>query len=35
MLLTRVLAHQHAGRVELDWRREGLVGALRLPLQAG
>lgn len=31
-LLAKVIAHQHAGRVELDWRPEGLVCRLDLPL---
>ena len=31
-LLERALAHQHGGRVELDWRREGLVCRMSLPL---
>jgi hypothetical protein len=26
--------HQHRGRVELDWRREGLICAMHLPLKA-
>jgi PAS domain S-box-containing protein len=33
-LLSSVLVHQHRGRVELDWRREGLVCAMHLPLKA-
>ena len=33
-LLSLVLVHQHRGRVELDWRREGLVCAMHLPLKA-
>jgi PAS domain S-box-containing protein len=32
-LLSSVLVHQHRGRVELDWRREGLVCAMHLPLK--
>jgi PAS domain S-box-containing protein len=31
-LLERALAHQHGGRVELDWRAEGLSCAIRMPL---
>jgi PAS domain S-box-containing protein len=31
-LLERVVTHQHKGRVELDWRPEGLVCTLILPL---
>jgi two-component sensor histidine kinase len=31
-LLERALAHQHGGRVKLDWRREGLVCRVSLPL---
>jgi PAS domain S-box-containing protein len=34
-LLTRAIAHQHRGRVELDWRREGLVCRIELPLPPG
>jgi two-component sensor histidine kinase len=33
-LLERALAHQHGGRVELDWREEGLSCAIRIPLGA-
>ena len=33
-LLSSVLVHQHRGRVELDWRREGLICAMHLPLKA-
>jgi two-component sensor histidine kinase len=32
-LVERALAHQHGGRVELDWRRDGLVCHMRLPLE--
>ena len=31
-LLEQVVAHQHGGRLELDWRPEGLVCTIRLPL---
>jgi PAS domain S-box-containing protein len=31
-MLSRAIEHQHSGRVELDWRREGLVCRLILPL---
>ena len=31
-LLERVVAHQHEGRVELEWRPEGLACTVRLPL---
>jgi two-component sensor histidine kinase len=31
-LLTQVIAHQHKGRVDLDWRPEGLVCRIELPL---
>jgi hypothetical protein len=31
-LLGQALAHQHSGRVELDWRRSGLVCRMSLPL---
>ncbi len=31
-LLADVMAHQHGARVNLDWRREGLVCTLTLPL---
>lgn len=33
-LLSRALAHQHGGRVELDWRPGGLVCRLRVPQRA-
>jgi PAS domain S-box-containing protein len=32
MLLDRVVTHQHGGKVDLDWRPEGLACTLRLPL---
>ena len=31
-LLERVVAHQHKGRVQLDWRSVGLACTIRLPL---
>jgi two-component sensor histidine kinase len=31
-LITQALAHTHGGEVELDWRREGLVCRIRVPL---
>jgi two-component sensor histidine kinase len=31
-LLADVMTRQHGGRVDLDWRREGLVCTLTLPL---
>lgn len=34
-LLADVLTHQHGGRVELDWQREGLVCTLTLPMSSG
>jgi PAS domain S-box-containing protein len=33
-LLHQVVAYQHEGRVEVEWRREGLACTLRLPLAA-
>ncbi|MDX6750666.1 PAS domain S-box protein [Geminicoccaceae bacterium 1502E] len=33
-LLTRAVAHQHGGRVELDWRQDGLVCRISVPLRA-
>jgi PAS domain S-box-containing protein len=32
VLLERIVSYQHQGRVEADWRPEGLVCTLRLPL---
>jgi PAS domain S-box-containing protein len=34
-LLTQAVAHGHGGRVDLDWGREGLVCAIRVPLAEG
>jgi two-component system, chemotaxis family, CheB/CheR fusion protein len=31
-LLERALAHQHGGRVELDWQKKGLSCTIRIPL---
>ena len=31
-LLTELMTRQHGGRVDLDWRRDGLVCTLILPL---
>ena len=31
-MLSRTIEYQHSGKVELDWRREGLVCRLILPL---
>jgi PAS domain S-box-containing protein len=31
LLLTQAVAYGHDGRVELDWRREGLVCTIRIP----
>jgi hypothetical protein len=31
-LITQALAHTHGGTVELDWRREGLVCRIQVPL---
>jgi two-component sensor histidine kinase len=33
--LSQAVEYQHNGRVELDWRRQGLVCRLRLPLAKG
>jgi PAS domain S-box-containing protein len=33
-MLSRAIAYQHKGRAELDWRKEGLVCRLALPLKA-
>ncbi|MDX6749182.1 PAS domain S-box protein [Geminicoccaceae bacterium 1502E] len=35
ILLARALAHQHQGRVDLDWRVEGLVCTIVVPLPPG
>jgi PAS domain S-box-containing protein len=32
LFLSQAVAHGHGGRVDLDWRREGLVCAIRVPL---
>jgi hypothetical protein len=32
LLLTEAVAYGHDGRVELDWRREGLVCTIRIPI---
>ena len=34
-MLTQALEYQHEGRAELDWRKEGLVCRLTLPLAQG
>jgi hypothetical protein len=31
MLLSRVITGQHQGRVDLEWREQGLVCTMRLP----
>lgn len=33
-MLERALAHQHHGRVRLDWRSDGLVCTIEVPLQS-
>lgn len=32
LLITQTLAHTHQGSVTLDWRQEGLVCSIRVPL---
>lgn len=34
-MLSRALAYQHKGRAELEWRKEGLVCRITLPLADG
>jgi two-component sensor histidine kinase len=31
-MLSQAIEHQHEGKVELDWRKEGLVCRLTLPI---
>jgi hypothetical protein len=31
-MLSRAVEHQHGGQADLDWREEGVVYQLRLPL---
>ena len=35
LLLTHMLGHGHGGRVELDWRRDGLACTIRVPFPTG
>ncbi len=32
-MLTRAIGHQHGGRVEFDWRPQGLACRLSVPLE--
>ena len=34
-MLKQALEYQHEGRAELDWRKQGLVCRLTLPLNQG